>query len=200
MLLEVYFGNMIWYRNILKFIFEQCKDFFGHQLLMLFVGYSFCSISHSLPHLCRQIQSIILLEDIAYAALSGLAVNTDNICLIMSADVRRIDRKIRHCPFFLSVLFSVFHTFCDRILMRSRESSKYKRSAVRATHIDRHTCIFLICLTDCRHISKIQFRIHTLRIHIHRQSNNIHITCSLTVSKQCSLYPVCSCQNTHLGI
>ena len=46
---------------------------------MFLVGNSFYSITYLLLHFFRQGQAKILLQDIGYAALSGLAVNADHI-------------------------------------------------------------------------------------------------------------------------
>ena len=46
------------------------------------------------------------------------------------------------------------------------------------------------------HIREINLRIHTLGVHIHTQCHNIHITGTLTVSKQSSFYTVSSSQKS----
>ena len=39
------------------------------------------------------------------------------------------------------------------------------------------------------HIGKIQLRVYALRVQIHRQSHQIHITRALAIAKQTAFYP-----------
>ena len=84
--------------------------------------------------------------------------------------------------------------------MRTGKCSKYQRTTVWISFIDLHASVVLIAIADLGHIGKVKFRIHTLGIHIHGNSNNIHITGTLTVSKQSSFYTVSSSQKSHLRI
>ena len=192
--------NTIWLNYIFIGSLKQSEDFIRMKLFMQMIRYSFGCITHSLPHFRWKIQTILGFQDIAYAAFSGLAVNTDNICIIITSHICRINRQIRHCPMVRIFFLDPVHSFCNGILMGSGECSKYKCSAVWASFIDVHSCTCLIDLAYVRHVREIKPRIHTLGIHIHCQCNNVHVTGTLSISKKSTLDPVCPCQNTHLCI
>ena len=92
------------------------------------------------------------------------------------------------------------HAFCNGILVGAGECGKYKCAAVWTSLIYMHSGTLLVYFTHMRHIGKVQLRIHTLRVHIHCQGYNIHVTGTLSISKQCSLDSVGTCQNTHFCI
>src|SRR5699024_522239 len=160
--------------------------------------YSLGGITHGFSHLGRQVQTVLGLQDISHTALAGLAVDTDNICVIISSQVCRINGKIWHSPMIRLFLLQPVHTFCNGILVRTGECSKYQSAAVWTSLVDLHAGKFFIFLTDLCHVAEVQIRFHPLRIHIQSQGNNIYVSCSLTVSKKGSLNPVSSCQKSHL--
>ena len=161
-LLEMNLIDAVRLNHVLESRFEQTEDFIRMKLFVLVIGYCFRCIAHSLTHFRRKVQAEFCLQNISYAAFSGLAVDTDNICIIVSSHICRIDRQIRHCPVFQIAVFSPMHTFCNGILMRTGERCKYKSSAVRTSFVDLHSCTFLINLANMRHIREIDLRINTL--------------------------------------
>ena len=96
MLLEVYFLDLVRLGDVLEGILENLEDFFRLQFLVQLVGYAFCRIAHRLAHLLRKLQSIVLLQNIADAALSGLAVDPDDIRIVGATDIGRVDRQVSH--------------------------------------------------------------------------------------------------------
>src|SRR5699024_7525075 len=89
------------------------------ELFVRFVGNVFDKISDLFLHLLREADSEALLQDIVHAALSGLAVDSDDVGVISSSNILRIDRKVRNGPLIAVMFFSPCHDFCDLILMRS---------------------------------------------------------------------------------
>ena len=119
------------------------------QLTVLPVRNSLHQVTNLFLHLIRQCNTKIMLKDIGNTTLSGLAVNTDNIRFILSSNILRIDRQIRHIPFAIAPAFvPPCHTLGDRILMRTGECSKYKISCIRCPFINTHSCQALIVLPD----------------------------------------------------
>ena len=200
LLLEMNLIDAVWFNHIFEGRFEQTEDLVRMKLFVLVIGHCFGCIAHSLAHFRRKVQAKLCLQYIAYTALSGLAVDTDNICVVVSSHICRIDRQIRNSPVLQISVLSPVHTLCDGILMRSGKCSKYKSSTVRTSFIDLHSGTFLINLANMRHIRKINLRVHTLGIHIHTKRYNIHITGTLTISEQSSLNSVSTCKKTHLGV
>ena len=80
------------------------------------------------------------------------------------------------------------------------ECSKHKVSGIRWTLIYTHARILLIFLSYIHDVWKIKSRLNTHWNHIHRKSHDVNITCTLSVSKECSLNSVRSCKNTKLSI
>ena len=196
----MYFLDLIGLRNVFKFILKELEDLFRYKFFMQRIGCTFCHISHSLAHLLRKLQTVMLLQNVTYATFSGLAVDSDHVCIVRTSDIGWINGKIRNRPCVAVIFFPVLHTLCDRILMRTGKCSEYKSTAVGASLIYLHAGILLIQFCNLSHIRKIKFRIYTLGIHIHRQCDNIHVSCPLTVSKESSLNSVSACKDTHLRI
>ena len=48
------------------------------------------------------------------------------------------------------------------------------------------------------HLREVEFWIDTLAVHIHRHSDDVHISGPLTITKQRSLYAVSTCEQTKL--
>ena len=79
-------------------------------------------------------------------------VDTDNIRVILSSDIFRIDWKIRNCPCITLLLITISHSFSDRILMRAGKGCKYKVSGIWLTFIHMHSCKPFISLSESFHI------------------------------------------------
>ena len=150
---------------------------------MFMIRYCFCCISHCFTHFRWKIQAEFCLKDISDTALTGLTVNTDYICVIVSANIFRINWKIRYIPVIRIFVISPVHTFGNRILMRTGECSKYKGTTVWTSFTDFHSCAFFVYLTDMWHIGEVKFRIYSLGIHIHAKCDDIHITGTFTISE-----------------
>ena len=101
---------------------------FRCQLFVCSVRYTLYKVSYFLTHLLWKVDTIALFQDVVHAALTRLAVDTDNIRIILSSHILRIDRQIRNSPFLALTCISPCHTFGDRILMRTGECSKYQIS------------------------------------------------------------------------
>ena len=119
---------------------------------MLLVGYLFHRVADLLAHLLRDRKREVLLQDIADSTLSGLAVDTDNIRVVRSSDINRINRQIWNCPGCELLILPPSHSFCDRILMGSRKCGEYKISRIWLPVTDMHSGQALIHFPDSWHI------------------------------------------------
>ena len=63
---------------------------------MLSVGDILDGIADICLHLLGNHHTVVGLEDVAYAALSGLGVDPDNVSVVLSSKVLGIDWKIRN--------------------------------------------------------------------------------------------------------
>ena len=145
----------------------------------------------------------MLLQNIADAALSGLTVDTDNVCLVLSSDIRWIDAadKEQSSASGVCALPQIIHALGDGILMGTGEGCKYKSSAVGASHID---CACRCSSRNSRRIFGISEKSSSgstpWEYMFMANGYDIHVTGTLAVSKQGSLNTVCACKNSHLGI
>ena len=125
MLFEVCLCHLERSGNTLEFLLEDLEDLGRFELFVHMVGNVLGGVAHSLAHLGRQIQAEILLQNIADAALSGLTVDTDNVCLVLSSDILWIQRKIGNSPFSgVPMLVPDLHALGNGILMRTGEGCK----------------------------------------------------------------------------
>ena len=137
-----------------------------------------------------------MFKNISNTTLTRLAINSYNIWIICTSYIFWINWKIWNCPFIRIIFNSVMHSLRYSILMWTWESCKNKLTTPWMTVINLHLCKSFKYFCKMWHIRKIEFRINTLHIHIHRKCNNIYITCSLTITKKCSLNSVCSCKKS----
>ena len=67
--------------------------------------------------------------------------------------------------------------------MGSGESCEYKCTAVRASLVNFHACTLFVYFAYMRHIGEVKLRIYALGEHIHCNSNDIHVSGTLSISK-----------------
>ena len=181
-------------------IFKYTINQIRRKLFMRFVGYVFDKISDFFPHFFRKADAETLLQDIVYTAFSGLAVDTDNVGIVSSSHILRIDRKIGNAPCIQIMLFSPGHSLCNRILMGTGECGEHKLPCIRLSGRYFHSCHPLVYFTDVTHICEVKFRIHPLGEHIHGKCDNIHISGTLSVAEKGTFNAIRPCKNAKLCI
>ena len=92
------------------FFFEDVQYLLRLKLFVSVVGNIFDSIAHFLAHLRWNPDAVGLIQKDSDAALSRLAVDTVYVCLVLAAQIFRIDGQIRNGPFVAVVGFSPCHT------------------------------------------------------------------------------------------
>ena len=142
----------------------------------------------------------MLFHQETYSALTRLTVDSYYVALVLSADVLGVDRKIRHRPVVGVLCRAPLHTLCDSVLVRTGECRKYQSSRIGLSFVNFHTRNLFVLLYDCGNIRKIKTGVDTVRIHIERESDYIHVTRTLAVAEQSSLYSVSACQNTQFTV
>lgn len=142
-----------------------------------------------LDHICKffvhalwQLEAKIRIHDKGDTALSGLGIDSDDR-LVLSSDVRRIDRQIRNLPDFALSFLHGCNALVDRILMRTGECSKHKLTCIRMSRMNRDLAASFVNFNDFIDMFNVQLRINALREHIIRNVQNIHITRTFTVSE-----------------
>ncbi len=155
----------------------------GGQFHALLVGDALNVLAKLHLQIARQVQAVILLQDIGDATLAGLRVDADDR-LVGSADILRIDRQIGHFPDGVIGDLDRLHALVDRILMRAGKGSIDQFADIRVTLGDRHFVGIFVDGLDALDIGAIQFRVHALSIHVQRQRHHVHIARALAIAKQ----------------
>ena len=171
-------------------VFQNRVNPFRCQFFVFLVGYVFYQVAKFLFHHIRQRNTEALFQNIAYAAFPGLAVDTDNIRIVGTAHIFRIDWQIWHRPGFQLFFLAVCHTFCDCILMRTGEGTEYQRTAVWLARMNLHTGYPFIYFGDAFHIMEVQLRVNAVGKHIHCQCDNVYIPGTFPVAEQCAFNTV----------
>ena len=76
------------------------------------VGNALDVITKHFAHLRGQYQLELRFQDIPDTTLTRLGIDADNVRLVHSADVGRVDGKIRYSPGIHAAFHAVFHTLC----------------------------------------------------------------------------------------
>ena len=175
------------------FTVKQVNDLFFLQFITKSIGSSLHDIAKFRMHFLRQSVTDSMLQHKSCAAFTGLAVDTDNR-FVFTAQISRIDRKIRYFPIRSIAFRHIFVTLTYSILMRTGERGKRQFTRIRLALGHLHLGTGLINFFDRQNIGKIKLRINALSIHIQSNCHNIKIASALAVAKQCSFDAVCSAQ------
>src|SRR5512138_3127295 len=124
---------------------------------------------------------VVALEQIRDAALTGLAVHT-NDRLVRASYVARIDRQIRHFP---EIAFAPRReSLLDRVLVRSRERRKHEIADVRMPWMNRELIAVLHGARRFVDVREVELGVHALRVEIQRKRHDVDVSCALAVSEQ----------------
>ena len=187
-------------RNIEIAIPEYFIYFFRLQFTMSCIRYILDGIAKVFTHLWRQRNTILLLENIANSTFAALAVDTNDIRVIGTADVMRVNDDIRYRPPVFIPLLTIGHAFGNGILMASGEGRKDQFSSIRASLINFHTGDSLIYFRNCRHIGEIQLWINPMAVHIHCQCDCVNISGAFTIAEQTAFNAICTSQQAKFRI
>ena len=149
-------------------------------------------------HFLWKVKAEVVVHNKCGAALAGLRIDSDDR-LVLSANVRRIDRQIRNLPVVGVCFLHVLHTLVDCVLVRTGESCKNKLADVWLTFVYLHACASFVNLLVLRKIAEIKLRVNSLGVHVKSHCNDIQVTCSFAVAEECSLHSLCSCEKSKLG-
>ena len=181
-------------------VHEDCQHVLAFQLPVVVVGDALALVAQVLAHLRRQDVAVILLQQIADAALAALGIDPDDVGVVGAADVLGVNRQIRHRPAVKVFLLPPGHALGNGVLMGAGEGGKHQSSRVGRPLIDVHPGTLLVGLADGRHVGEVQLRVDAVGVHVHGQGDDVHIAGALAVSEERSLYPVRPGQQCQLRI
>ena len=81
-------------------------------------------------HVLGQFDAELAFEQIRHAAFAGLAIDADDFA-VFAADVRGVNREIRHIPMLRAVFFPFVQPFLDGVLVRTAERGENQFARVR---------------------------------------------------------------------
>ena len=169
-------------------------------LPVLAVGNALDGVPEVLAHARGQVVAVAALQHVADAALARLAVDADDVALVLPADVRRVDGQIRHRPPLGRVLLAPAHALGDGVLVPARERREHQLPGVGLPLIDVHARHVLIGLHQLRHVFQVQARVHALRVHVQRNGQYVRVAGALAVAEQRALHAVRARQQAHLRV
>ncbi len=95
-------------------------------------------------------------------------------------------------------MLHILHAFVDCVLMGAGESGKYQIARIGVAGMHLHFGALFIYLADMAYIAEIQFRIHTLGIHIHGYVHDIRISGTLTIAEERTFHTFSASHNSQL--
>lgn len=174
--------------------------FIGFQLGMGMIGDRFYGVSEVLPHLRGHVVAIGGFQNVADAAFAGLGVDPDHIRVIGAGYIMGINGQIRHGPLIGAVFFPVVHAFGNGILMAAGERREDQTAGIGLPGRYLHVGDPFVHLADLRHVREIQFRVHTVGVHVHGKCHRIHVARPLAVAEQTAFHSLCPGQERQLRI
>ena len=135
----------------------------------------------------RQVEVVVVLEDVRDAALPRLAVDPDDR-LVGAADVVRVDGQVGHLPKLLARFRVGLHALLDRVLVRARERGVDQLARIRMARVDRQLVARLHDPPDVVDIGDVKPRVHALAEQVHGQRDQVDVAGALAVSEQRALH------------
>ena len=177
---------------------ETLIDRFRRQFLAFLVGNALDVLAELDLQATRQVQPVVLVQDIGDAALPRLRVDADDR-LIGAADILRVDRQVRHFPVGIIGDLDRLHALVDGILVGPRESGVDQFANVRMTLRDHHLVGVFVDFLDTLDLGAVELRIDALGIHVQRQRDDVDIAGALAVTEQRAFDAVCACHQAQFG-
>ncbi len=168
---------------------ETLVDTLCGQFHTFFVGNALDVFAELDLQVAREVQAVVLLENIGDATLAGLRVDADDR-LIGTTDILGVDRQVGHFPYRMIGNLDGLHALVDRVLVRTGKRRINQLADVRVTFRDRHFVGIFIDGLDTLDITAIQARIDALRVHVQCQCHHIHIAGTFAVAEQRAFHTV----------
>ena len=144
----------------------------------------------------RHDDAVFRFQQVRDTALPGLAVDAYHR-VIIAADILGVDRKVRHIPGGIRLLYG--KTFLDRILVRTGKRREYQVTHIGMARMYGQLVAVLDRARNGIDVGKIQAGVYPLRIEIQGQSHNIHIAGTLAIAEQTPLDTVGTRHQAQLG-
>ena len=179
---------------------KDIEHFLDAQLAVLVVADILDAVAEILAHLGRRVVAVVLLQQEPDAALAALAVDEDDVGVVGTADIVRVDGDVRAGPVVELFLLAPGHALGDGVLMAAAERRKHQRTGVGRALVDVHAGHALVDLADLGHVAEIEVRVHAVAVHVHRQRDGIDVAGTLAVAEETALDALGTGQHGQLGV
>src|SRR2546421_3929599 len=134
-------------------------------------------------HFLGQLDAELAFEQIGHAALAGLAVDADDLA-VFAANVRRVDRQIRHVPVLTTAAFPFSQALADRVLMRTAESGKDQFARVRLARRHRHSGATFVNFEGGVKVGEVELRINAVHVEVQRDRYDVQVAGAFAVAEK----------------
>ena len=175
---------------VLVLVLEGHQDLAGGELLVGVVGDALDEVAHLGGHLLGQVVAEVVLQDVGDAPLAGLAVDADDVGLVLPVDVVGVQGEVGDGPVFLLPLFPEVHPLGDGVLVGAGEGGKHQVAGVGLAVPHGHTGQALIALHDLGHVGEVQLGVHPVGEEVHGHGDDVHVAGALPVAEEGALDPL----------
>ena len=179
---------------------KDVQHFLHAQFAVLVVADILDAVAQILAHLRRRVIAVVLLQQEADAALAALAVDADDVGIVGTANIVRVDRDVGAGPLMQFLFLAPGHALGDGVLMAAAEGREHQGTGIRRALVDVHAGHALVNLADLGHVAEIEVRVHAVAVHVHGQGDGVHIAGALAVAEEAALDALGTGQHGQLGI
>ncbi|MCY1522052.1 hypothetical protein D9M68_568970 [compost metagenome] len=145
-------------------------------------------IHHSLHHLAeldlqaaRQLEAVLVLEQIGDATLARLAVHADD-GVVAAAQVGGVDREVRHFPDGIVLLLG--EALLDGVLVRARERGEDQVARIRVARVHGQLVAVLGAAAHFVDVREVQAGVHALRVEVQRQCDEVDVAGAFAAAEE----------------
>src|SRR5690606_2199205 len=187
-------------------VLEDGPDVGGGDLAALGVRLRLDDLRELDLHPARQVQLVVVLQDVGDAALAGLRVDADD-GPVGAADVLGVDVQVRDGPLQvvdgdalgLRVGLHGVEALLDGVLVGAGEGRVDQVAHVRVARVDVHLVAVLPRATDLVDVGEVDLRVDALREQVHAQGDQVDVAGALALPEQAALDAVGAGHDGQLG-
>ena len=184
---------------VLVLMGEGQQDVLGGELLVGPVGDVLDVVAHLLGHFLGQVVAEVVLQDVGDAALAGLAVDADDVGLVLPVHVLGVQGQVGDGPVGFVPLLPELHALGDGVLVGAGEGGEDQLAGVGLAVAHVHAGELFIELHDVGHVGEVQLGVHTVGEEVHGHGDDVHVAGALAVAEEGALNAVAPCQQGQLA-
>src|SRR5690606_35289767 len=187
-------------------VLEDLPDVLRRDLAALGVRLRLDDLGELDLHPARQVQVVVVLQDVGDTALAGLRVDPDDR-LVGAADVLGVDGQVRHGPLQvvdadalgLGLGLHGVEALLDGVLVGAGEGRVDQVAHVRVARVDLTLVALLPRATDLVDVGEVDLRVDALGEQVHTQGDQVDVAGALAMPEQAALDAVGAGHHGQLG-